>query len=82
MAYYALITSEINNDFYDQEKAFYIAQLAEWKSGMLELFHGSQSNNPSSCVVLMAIESEKEIDKTKQQATKKPSQATLLGLLQ
>ena len=30
---------------------------------MLELFHGGQSNNPSSCVVLVAIESEEEIDK-------------------
>ena len=48
MAKYALIKFKINNDFYDWEVAFYSSQARARKFGIVEIFHGRESNDSSS----------------------------------
>ena len=62
MAKFAFVKFKINNDFFEWEKHFYASQPMARKAGMLELFHGMQSDDPSSCAVLVSIESQEKMD--------------------
>ena len=68
MAKFAFVKFKINNDFYDWEKAFYSSQPLARKAGMLELFHGFQSDDPSSYAVLTSIESQEKMDEFMKEA--------------
>ena len=60
MAKFAFIKFKIDDNFFHWEKAFYASQPAARKAGILEVFHGMQSNDPSSCAVLVTIESQEK----------------------
>ena len=62
MAIFAFVKFQINYDFFEWEKHFYASQPMARKAGMLELFHGMQSDDPSSCAVLVSIESQEKMD--------------------
>ena len=69
MAKYALIKFKINNDFYDWEAAFYSSQARARKFGIVEIFHGRESNDSSSCAMLAIIDSADRMDKFLQEAS-------------
>ncbi|MDC1194723.1 DUF3764 family protein [Pseudomonadota bacterium] len=62
MAKYALIQFKINNDFFEWESAFYGAQATARKHGIVEIFHGMKSKDPSSCAILAMIDSEEQMN--------------------
>ena len=68
MAKYAFIQFKINNDFFDWETAFYSSQPTARKHGIVEIFHGMKSEDPSSCAVLAMIDSEEQMNEFMQSA--------------
>ena len=68
MAKFAFVEFKINNGFYDWKKAFYSPQPLARKAVMLMLFHGFQSDDPSSYAVLTSIESQEKMDEFMKEA--------------
>ena len=69
MAKLTFIKFKINNNFHDQEKTFCASQPAARNSGMLELSHGMNSNDPSSRTVLLVAESQEQMDNSMNEAS-------------
>ena len=68
MTSYALMKFRISNDFFDWETAFYSSQPTARNHGIVEIFHGMKSEDPSSCAVLAMIDSEERMNEFMQSA--------------
>ena len=62
MAVTAVIRFKINNDFFEWEKAFYELQPRARQSGIYELYHGHELDDPKNLVVVMMAPSPEVMD--------------------